>query len=170
MAFTELNFVPGEVVTAAKMNLLAANDVWLRGIVESSTPKLENLYLSHSKEFSVNSSPTYIHIFEKTIEPEYDGKLAIFNYEISPFELPDTFGHMYEISGGVVVEYNSKKDHHVVDVMTRLESGGRLSTNRIVGSALIRLKAGQKISLYFYKNTASGKISFSTNRLNMMVF
>lgn len=30
MAFTELNFVPGEIVTAAKMNLLAANDVWLR--------------------------------------------------------------------------------------------------------------------------------------------
>lgn len=39
MAYTSLNFVPGEILTAAKMNLLAANDASLRdgtGILDNS--------------------------------------------------------------------------------------------------------------------------------------
>ena len=39
MAYTSLNFVPGEILTAAKMNLLAANDASLRdgtGILDDS--------------------------------------------------------------------------------------------------------------------------------------
>ena len=74
MAFTELNFVPGEVVTAAKMNLLAANDVWLKE--NSGGMKFSRIVESSNKTIQNVSSTQTVHTF--SLEPNELGKKLLF--------------------------------------------------------------------------------------------
>ena len=74
MAFTELNFVPGEVVTAAKMNLLAANDVWLRE--NSGGMKFSRIVESNTKTVQNVASTQTVHTF--SLEPNELGKKLLF--------------------------------------------------------------------------------------------
>lgn len=61
MAYTSLNFVPGEILTAAKMNLLAANDASFRdgtGFSDDSIQlsKIINITFSNLNEININTN------------------------------------------------------------------------------------------------------------------
>ena len=177
MAFTELNFVPGEVVTAAKMNLLAANDVWLRD--RTVPPKIEMWYLNHSKAIKAAELTEYsnfrVVLFKKTIPKELDGKTALLFFSIRPFQLPK-YGKPIVSWGGIIA--TNRMDHSKEDFWSgsnspsceRYNDGEKHENGQVGGAVAMELFEGQEIKLCFDIAKLNEDIHFATTWLQAVIF
>ncbi len=131
MAYTNLNFVPGEILTAAKMNLLSANDASFNdgtGLGDSTIqPQKLNQALTEGPEW---------------VPCGYGGSFRAMRYgNIVTAQLGSIFNnHAGNRTETIPEEYRPLEDQHIVTVA--------INSGYTVGYGIFHLKANGAISYF----------------------